>query len=230
MYSVLVVEDEKEIQEIVCKYLAHEGYEAYSAHNGINALAIFHDHKIDMMILDIMMPGIDGFEVLKEIRKISQIPIVMLTAKQEEVDRLQGFDLGADDYVIKPFSPRELMKRVQVLIKRVYSHKEGEHILQVYPFELHVNSQKLFKGKREIPITAMEFNLLYVFFHNVGMVLSREQLIEKAIGEDYEGYDRSIDTYIKRIRHKIEDDSRNPQYLKTRYGAGYVFGGNEHEH
>jgi len=230
MYNVLVVEDEKEIQEIISKYLTREGYHVYSADDGINALAIFYDQRIDIVILDIMMPGIDGFEVLEEIRKVSQIPIIMLTAKQEEVDRLQGFDLGADDYVIKPFSPRELMKRVHVLIKRVYSHKEREHILHIHPFELHVDSHKLFKGKMEIPVTSMEFNLLYVFFHNVGMVLSRDQLIEKALGNDYEGYDRSIDTYIKRIRHKIEEDSKNPQYLKTRYGAGYVFEGNKHEH
>lgn len=230
MYNILVVEDENEIREILCKYLINEGYQAYSADNGIDALGVFHDHKIHLMLLDIMMPGIDGFQVLEEIRKISDVPVILLTAKQEEVDRLMGFDLGADDYVLKPFSPKEMMKRVAVLIKRIYKENVKRKILYHGSLELHVESQKLFKNKAEIPITTMEYDLLYVFFSNIGNVLSREQLIEKALGQDYEGYDRSIDTYIKRIRQKIEEDSKNPFYLKTRYGAGYVFGGNEHEH
>lgn len=230
MYNILVVEDEKEIREILCKYLVKEGYYAYSENNGIDALAVFHDEQIHLMIVDIMMPGIDGFEVLEEIRKISDIPVIMLTAKQEEVDRLMGFDLGADDYVVKPFSPKEVMKRVGVLIKRIYHEKKPKSIFLNGSLELHLESQKLFKNKKEIPITSMEFDLLKVLFSNIGIVLSRNQLIEKALGQDYEGYDRSIDTYIKRIRQKIEDDSKNPYYLQTRYGAGYVFGGHEDEY
>lgn len=230
MYNILVVEDEKEVQEILCKYLEKEGYHPYSADNGIDALAVFHDEKIHLMIVDIMMPGIDGFEVLQEIRKISDIPVIMLTAKQEEVDRLMGFDLGADDYVVKPFSPREIIKRVGVLIKRIYHEKKPENIFLHESLELHIESRKLYKNNKEISITSMEFDLLKVLFSNIGIVLSRDQLIEKALGQDYEGYDRSIDTYIKRIRQKIEDDSKNPHYLQTKYGAGYVFGGNKREY
>lgn len=223
-YQVLVVEDHKEISEIVAKYLDKEGYAYHIAENGFEALEYFNSQPIHLILLDIMMPGINGFEVLKEIRKISEVPVIFLTAKQEEVDRIKGFDIGADDYVIKPFSARELMRRIKVLIKRVY-HESDEIIYRYQNLSLHTKSMKLYKEDEEIIITASEYNLLLVMFQHQGQVLTREQLINLAYGDDYEGYDRNIDSYIKRIRQKIEVDSKNPQILITKYGAGYIFGG-----
>lgn len=223
-YQVLVVEDQTEIRDIISKYLEKEGYGYYLAKDGFEALNIFNSQTVHLVLLDIMMPGIDGFEVLQEIRKISEVPVIMITAKQEEVDRLKGFNNGADDYVVKPFSVKELMLRIKRFLKRIY-HESDEIIYQYKDLSLHTNSMKLYKRNNEIQITAAEYSLLLVMFKNKGQVLSREQLIELAYGNEYEGYDRNVDSYIKRIRQKIEDDPRNPQILITKYGAGYTFGG-----
>lgn len=222
-YNILVVEDQKEIRDIVSKYLANEGYQDYLAKDGFEALDLFNQHNIHLVLLDVMMPGIDGFDVLKEIRKISEVPVIMVTAKQEEVDRLKGFDNGADDYVVKPFSARELMKRIKVLLKRVYNDTD-EIVYKHRYLSLYTKSMKLMKYDEEIDITSTEYKLLLVMFKNKGRVFTREQLIALAFGDDYEGYDRNIDSYIKRIRQKIEDDPRKPVFLISKYGAGYMFG------
>jgi DNA-binding response OmpR family regulator len=223
-YNILLVEDQKEISDIVAKYLEKEGYGYSVASDGFEALKYFNQSKFHLVLLDIMMPGISGFEVLKEIRKISDIPVILVTAKEEEIDRLKGFEIGADDYVVKPFSPRELMKRIKVFLKRIY-HESDELVYEYKDLSLHTKSMKLYKGEKDIPITAAEYNLIYTLFKNKGQVLTREQLITFSYGDDYEGYDRNIDSYIKRIRQKIEDDPKNPEILKTKYGAGYIFGG-----
>ena len=223
-YQILVVEDQEEIRSIVEKYLIKEGYIVLTARDGFEALNKFNTETIHLILLDIMMPGIDGFEVLQEIRRISEIPVIMLTAKQEEVDRVKGFDIGVDDYVIKPFSIKELMLRVKRLIKRVYN-ETGEIVYRYEDLSLHTGSMKLYRGEDEIVITSAEYSLLHVMFKNQGRILTREQLIELAYGHEYEGYDRNIDSYIKRLRQKIEKDPRNPQILVTKYGAGYMFGG-----
>lgn len=226
VYQILVVEDQKEISDILMKYIAKEGYGVAVASNGFEALELFGNQEFHLVLLDIMMPGINGFEVLKEIRKISDVPVIMLTAKQEEVDRLKGFETGADDYVIKPFSPRELMKRIRVFIKRIYN--EADEIVYIFrDLKLYTKGMKLVKNNNEIVLTAAEYKLLFVLFKNKGQILTREQLIELAYGSDYEGYDRNIDSFIKRIRQKIEDDPKNPKILITKYGAGYIFGGDE---
>lgn len=225
-YQIMVVEDQKEIREIISEYLKHEAYGVYMAENGFEALDIFNKNNIHLVILDIMMPGIDGFQVLEEIRKVSDVPIIMVTAKKEEIDRIKGFNLGADDYVIKPFSSKELILRVKRLLQRIYN--ENEEIVYKYgDLKLFTKSMKLYKKDVEIQITAAEYNLLLVMFKNKGHVLTREQLIELAYGNEYEGYDRNVDSYIKRIRQKIEDDNKNPRILVTKYGAGYIFGGGE---
>jgi len=225
-YKILVVEDQKEISDIISKYITKEGYGVYVAGNGFEALDSFNKQAFHLVLLDIMMPGINGFEVLKEIRKISDVPVIMLTAKQEEIDRLKGFEIGADDYVIKPFSPRELMKRIQVFLKRIY-HESDEIIYSFGDLSLHTKSMKLFKCDKEISITSAEYRLLFALFKNKGQVLTREQIITLAYGDDYEGIDRNIDSSIKRIRQKIENDPKKPEILTTKYGAGYVFGGEE---
>lgn len=224
IFKILVVEDQQEIRELIAKYLAKEGYEVILAKQGFEALEQFENQEIHLVLLDVMMPGINGFEVLSEIRKISDVPVIMLTAKQEEIDRLKGFELGVDDYVVKPFSPRELMKRVQVFLKRIY-HESNEIVYQYQNLRLYSKSLVLFRDDKEIELTAAEYKVLATFMKNKGQILSREQLIEQAFGGDYEGYDRNIDSFIKRIRQKIEADPKNPKLLVTKYGAGYMFGG-----
>lgn len=224
MYRILVIEDKTEISSIVKKYIQKEGYLCEIAENGLEALDLFSREKYHLLILDIMMPGIDGFEVLSSIRQISDVPIIMLTAKEEEVDRIKGFDKGADDYVVKPFSPRELMRRVKVFLKRTY-HLSDEIVIQSGKIKLYTESMKLIINEQEVPLTTTEFKLLYELMRNMNHILSRDQLIDLAFGADYEGFDRNIDSYIKRIRQKIEKDPKNPVYLRTKYGQGYVFGG-----
>jgi len=223
-YSILVVEDEKELSSIISKYLEKEDYHVEIAENGLKALELFNKHNFHLILLDVMMPGISGFEVLKDIRSNSNIPIIMLTAKEQEIDKIKGFDFGADDYVTKPFSPRELMKRIKAIFRRVYNESD-ELVLHIDNLKLHINKMKLYKNDEEIVITSTEFQLLKTFMNNYGIVLTRERLIALSFGYDYEGFDRNIDTYIKRIRHKIEDDPKNPKYLITKYRAGYIFGG-----
>lgn len=220
-YHILLVEDQDEISQIVLKYLEKEGFTYKHAKNGIEALAYFHEAFFHLVLLDIMLPGIDGFDILSNIRTSSSVPVIMLTAKTHEDDRLKGFDSGADDYVLKPFSPRELMQRVKVLIKRVYGD-DLEVVYQVGALELNTKKMKLVKDKKEIALTTAEFQVLKVLMMHKGQVLSREQLILDAFGNAYDGTDRNIDSHIKRIRQKIETDPKSPQYLHTKYGAGYV--------
>ncbi len=223
-FNILIVEDEAEISDVIQKYVEHEGYNYKVVKTGFQALEAFNQDVFHLVLLDVMLPGIDGFQVLKEIRATSSVPIIMMTAKRQEVDRLRGFDEGADDYVVKPFSPRELIKRIKVFFKRIYNESD-EVILHVEIFKLYLNSRKLFKNNEEIEITSTEFQLLQAFIKNKGIVLSRERLIELAFGYEYEGFDRNVDVYIKRIRNKIEDDPSHPKYLVTKFRAGYVFGG-----
>ena len=206
-----------------------EGYTTLIANDGIEGLALFRDSNPDLVISDVMMPTIDGFEVLREIRLISDVPVIMLTAKQEEVDRLKGFENGADDYVTKPFSPKELVRRVMVMLKRTYKAIEDKQVLIEGELKLDLNKQKLYKNEDEIDITSKEFQIIYAFFKNPRQILSREQLIELAFSNGFDGFDRTIDAHIKKIRHKIEEDTKNPKYLKTKYGAGYIFGGSDED-
>ena len=227
MFKIMIIEDEKEIRDIVGKYLEKEGYTVRLAGDGFEGLHIFNEFSPHLVVLDVMMPGISGFDVLKEIRMLSEVPVIMLTAKHQEMDRIKGFDLGADDYVTKPFSSRELVKRVNAVLRRSYKHLFQHEQLLFGPFRLNTSDQLLYKSDILIHLTTKEFQIMEVFFHNIGLLLTRDQLIEKAFGELYDGYDRAIDTQIKKIRQKIESDTKNPVFLKTKYGAGYIFGGNE---
>lgn len=227
-HRIIVVEDEDPIREMLTIYLNDAGYETKGYSNGIDALSDFDDFKPHLAILDISMPGISGLQVLEEIRDISEIPVIMLTALAAEPDRLKGFDKGADDYVCKPFSPKEVISRVNVFIKRLY--KTHGDIIEYEELKLDTEKMSLYKNDEIIPITSREYEILYVFFNNIDIPLTREQIINKAIGYDYEAYDRSIDAFIKNIRHKIEDDWKHPKYIKTKYAHGYVFGGSDDEH
>ncbi len=221
---ILVVEDHKDISSIIIKYLQNEGYEHILVEDGLSALEAFSENTFHLVILDVMLPGIDGFQVLTDIREISDVPVIMLTARELEPDRIKGFDLGADDYVTKPFSPKELMRRVKSIFKRVYNDNQSKS-LSFREITLNLGNMILEKNGESIELTSTEFRLLRVLMENKGIILSRDQIISLAFGYDYEGIDRSIDTHIRRLRAKIEDDPSDPKYLLTKYGAGYMFGG-----
>lgn len=227
-YNILIADDEIKILEIVDLYLSKEGYTVYKAKDGQEALYIFENEKIDLLILDLMMPNLSGEEVCMKIRQSSDVPIIMLTAKSEVDDKLLGLSIGADDYVTKPFSARELVGRVHALLRR--SYKEKNPSADYFSFndgDLEVDFRKMIVKKKgfEIKFTANEFKILKVLLANPGQIFSRDQLVEKAFGFDYGGYDRTIDTHIKNIRQKIEDDQKKPKYIQTIYGVGYKFGG-----
>ncbi len=219
--SILVVEDEEKIAEIVKAYLEKDGFSVTITETGQKALSVLKD-GFDLIILDLMLPDIAGEDICQTIRKDSDLPIIMLTAKSEEEDRIKGLGIGADDYVVKPFSPRELVARVKALLRRVKGTKKsisfnnGNLIIDSSRFEVT-------KGGSLVVLTPTEFKLLQCLAERPVQVFTRLQLVNVILGYDFDGYDRTIDAHIKNIRHKIEDDPRVPSYIKTVYGIGYRF-------
>ncbi|HLR20905.1 MAG TPA: response regulator transcription factor [Tissierellaceae bacterium] len=224
-YFILVVEDEKNISNVIKAYLEKENYNVVTAFDGQEAMDIFEREKIDLIILDLMLPKISGEEVCNRIRSTSDIPIIMLTAKSDEDSRVEGLTMGADDYVVKPFSPRELVSRVKALIRRTYKTSSLSNNKLIFSGDLKINLDKFLvtKNNTKIDLTTNEFKVLSILASNPSVVFSREQLIDQAFGIDYKGFDRTIDTHIKNIRQKIEDDPRKPKYILTVYGMGYKF-------
>ncbi|MFZ5969459.1 MAG: response regulator transcription factor [Bacillota bacterium] len=228
--KVLIVEDEPKIVEVIEAYLKKEGFEILVAEDGEKALTILQNEFVHLIILDLMLPKISGEDVCKKIRSTSDTPIIMLTAKSEEEEKLMGLALGADDYITKPFSPKELVGRVNALVRRAY--RDSNTLADYLAFndgDLEVNIKKHIVKKKGsiVSLTANEFKLLYVLLMNPGQVFSRDQLLEKSFGFDYIGFDRTVDTHIKNIRQKIEDDPKKPIYVLTIYGVGYKFGGSK---
>ncbi|MDO5719039.1 MAG: response regulator transcription factor [Tissierellia bacterium] len=224
MKKILLVEDEKGISSIVKAYLEKEGYIVFCAFDGKRAIELFKEENPDLIVLDRMLPLISGEEVLKNIRESSDIPVILLTAKVEEDDRIEGFQLGADDYVTKPFSPKELMERVKAILRRTSA--DSSNILSFDNGNLLINTENYsckVDGK-DISLTNNEFTILKVLFSKPGKIFTREEIIAIAFGESYEAYDRAIDTHIKNIRQKIESNPRDPKYIKTVYGIGYKAG------
>lgn len=226
--NILIVEDEKNISEVIKAYLTKEGFNVLTAEDGKEALSVFYKEEIHLIILDLMLPEISGEEVCARIRTTSDVPIIMLTAKVDEDNKVEGLSIGADDYVTKPFSPRELVSRVKALLRRSYRNSTplAEKLMfNDNDLEVYIDKMIVRKNGENVDLTSNEFKVLTSLLTNPGQVLSREQLIKMAFGYDYDGYDRTIDTYIKNIRQKIEDDSKKPIYIITIYGAGYKFGG-----
>lgn len=226
--KILVVEDEKNILEVIEAYLLKEGFRVITAEDGEMALELFKTEKIHLIVLDLMLPKISGEEVCTTIRATSDIPIIMLTAKVDEDDKIEGLTIGADDYITKPFSPRELVSRVKALLRR--SYRDSNPLAEKLVFndgDLEVDIDKMIVRKKgeNVYLTSNEFKILSSLLTRPGQVFSREQLIELAFGYDYDGFDRTIDTYIKNIRQKIEDNPKSPNYIITVYGVGYKFGG-----
>ncbi|MEH7106243.1 response regulator transcription factor [Bacillus sp. JJ1764] len=226
--KILLVDDERRIIEVLEAYLVREGYEIHSADNGIDALKKVKTINPDLIILDLMLPDISGEEVCRLVRKESDVPIFMLTAKSAEDDRINGIVMGADDYLTKPFSPREVVVRVQAILRRVKKTEKVER-LEFNNQKLAIDLEKkavMVKGQ-EITLTPIEYKLLTNMAMNPGRVYSRMDLLEKIQDEGmyYEGYERSVDTHIKNLRKKIELDSRQPEFIMTVFGMGYKFGG-----
>ena len=219
--TVLIVDDEKRLVTLVQSYLIQEGYRALAAYNGKDALAVAKKEPPDLIILDIMMPEMNGYEFMRSHRAQKDTPIIMLTAKVEDDDKIIGLELGADDYVTKPFKPRELMARVRNVLRRNGKSEPKGKILKVSDISLDRDSREIFAGTRSVDLTPSEFELFAALMSSPGRVFSRLDLLDVIQGVRYEGYERTIDTHIKNLRSKIEEDPRKPQYIETVYGVGY---------
>lgn len=226
--SILIVEDEKKISGIVKAYLEKEQYEVTIAETGKRALGLLQK-GVNLVILDLMLPDMDGEEICRIIREGSDIPVIMLTAKSGEDDKITGLGIGADDYVVKPFSPRELVARVKAHLRR--SRKSQKEILSFNSGFLKINTAnyEVFKENEQVIMTPTEFKILIALAENPGRVLTRDQIVNLVQGYDFEGYDRTIDAHIKNLRQKVERHSKEPEFIKTVYGVGYKFIGTSDE-
>jgi two-component system, OmpR family, response regulator RegX3 len=223
---ILLVEDEKAIREAVAAYLERENYWVTGAADGQEALEEFSKHHYDLVVLDLMLPLIPGEKVCRTIRESSDVPIIMLTAKGEIEDRIIGLELGADDYLVKPFSPRELVARVRALLRRAHiDTDQAREILEFGELTIDISGHRVLVNDEEIDLTASEFKLLTTLSHYPGRVYSRMELVEKVLGYDFEGYERTIDSHVKNLRAKMGDDPRNPKWIATVHGVGYRFDG-----
>jgi len=225
MKTILVVDDEPKITQLVKDYLERAGFDARVAHDGPSALKAVHAGKPDAVILDLGLPALDGLDVTREIRKVSNVPIIMLTARSEETDKLVGLELGADDYVTKPFSPKELVARVRALFRRIENYSEpATQVVRLADLTLDLPRMRVSAEGREIEaLTSTEFELLSTLARQPGRVFTRAQLLDAVHGVAFESYERAIDAHIKNIRRKIEPTPSEPRYILTVYGVGYKF-------
>ncbi len=222
MTTILLVDDEPKIVQLGRDYLERAGFSVASAANGEAALAAFRSKLPDLIVLDLGLPGPDGLEVTRQVRRSSNVPIIMLTARGEESDKLIGLELGADDYMVKPFSPKELVARVRAVLRRAAGRAGPEaDVLRVADLVLDLPRQRLTVGDRLVELTATEFQLLAALARQPGRIFTRAQLLDAVRGVAFESYERAIDTHIKNLRRKIEPDPHQPRYLLTVYGVGY---------
>jgi len=219
---VLVVDDEMKIARLVRDYLTEAGFDVALASTGPAAVAAVRSDRPDLVVLDLGLPGMDGYDVTRAIRGRSAIPIIMLTARSEETDRIVGLELGADDYVVKPFSPRELVARVKAVLRRTGGEVATETI-RVMDVQIDLPHRSVDRGGSRIELTATEFELLRALASNPGRVFTRGQLLDSIRGVSFESYERAIDAHIKNLRKKLEPDPRRPRYVLTVYGVGYKF-------
>ena len=228
-HHILIVEDERSVRDPLASYFKSNGFRVAQASHALEARHLLGRYKFDLVILDIMMPGEDGLSLCRSIREKLDIPTVLLTAKAEETDRIIGLEMGADDYVVKPFAPRELLARVKAILRRAHSVPSGRRVppnktLQFDTWRLKTGERHLI-GEDEVvvPLSTGEFNLLLVFLEHPQVVLTRDQLLDLAQGREATAFDRSIDNMISRVRKKIEPNPKNPSYIKTVWGGGYCF-------
>jgi DNA-binding response OmpR family regulator len=230
--KILIVDDEPKITQIVSAYLEKEGYQVFIASTGKEALEYSESKGLDFIILDLGLPDMPGEEVCQRIRQRRDTPILMLTAKAEEGDKIEGLTLGADDYLTKPFSPRELIARIRAILRRVKGEREPQRDIISFDggrLRIDVAKHEVFRSGEPVILTPNELRLLLALARYPGRVYTRSELIHKVQGYEYEGYERTIDAHIKNLRHKIEEDPRKPKYILTVFGVGYRFGGEENE-
>ena len=224
--KIILVDDEPEILTLVRDYLTREGFSVLTAINGNEGMELIEREKPDLVLLDWMLPGMSGLEMCKHLRETSTIPIIMLTAKSEEIDRVLGLEFGADDYIVKPFSLRELAARIKTVLRRSsgVTQENNSSILVRGELSIDVSSHKVSKRGQELFLTPTEFNILHLLATRPGTVYSRLQLLRQAMGEEYLYYERSIDTHVSNLRKKVEDNPSEPKYVETVFGVGYRFG------
>jgi DNA-binding response OmpR family regulator len=221
--TILVVDDEPRLVSLVRGYLEQEGYQVVTAGNGRDALFVARESQPDLIVLDLMMPELDGWEFMRRHRQERNTAIIMLTARIEDVDKVAGLEMGADDYITKPFSPRELVARVRAVLRRLEPATEKSDLLRLGPLELDRTAHTLKKDGALVELTRMEFDLLDTLMSSPGRAFSRLELLERTQGYAYDGYERTVDVHVKNLRKKIEADSANPTYVHTVFGVGYRF-------
>jgi two-component system alkaline phosphatase synthesis response regulator PhoP len=223
MPTILIIEDEIELVRVLRSYLEQANFTVLSAVQGDTGLTLWAHKQPDLVILDLNLPGMDGLDVAREMRRKSDIPIIMVTARVEETDRLIGLELGADDYITKPFSPREVVARVRAVLRRAGLPRAKNNVLRSGSLEIDLDAHTVSREEETIDLTPTEFKLLETLASQPGRVFSRLQLLEESQGDAYEGYERTIDAHIKNLRGKIEPDTKNPYYIETVFGIGYRF-------
>jgi two-component system alkaline phosphatase synthesis response regulator PhoP len=223
MPKILIIEDESELIKVLKSYLEQAGYQVFSARRGDSGLVAWEQNHPDLVILDLNLPGMDGLDVARAIRRKSTVPILMLTARVDETDQIVGLELGADDYVTKPFSPRVVVSRVRALLRRTETDTMPEQVYRVADLEIDLAAHTITRQGEVFDLTPTEFSLLATLASQPGRVYSRLQLLESSQGSAYEGYERTIDAHIKNLRAKIELDPKNPCYIETVFGVGYRF-------
>ena len=224
---ILVVEDDRKTAELIRLYLERDGYQVLAAYDGSDGLDIAREWKPDLVVLDILLPGLNGMEVCRTLRNESEVPIIMLTALSTEHDKLGGLDLGADDYMTKPFSPNELVARVRAVLRRTIEDSiyRGPSGVERGELKIDFRQNNVKVREKDVHLTPTEFRILAVLVREPGRVFSRSQLVDRALGYDFEGMDRTVDVHVLNLRRKIEVDANRPQYVMTVYGMGYKFGG-----
>ncbi|WP_287153129.1 response regulator transcription factor [Candidatus Solincola tengchongensis] len=219
---ILVADDEREIASVVRAYLEKEGYTTLTAHDGETALRMWHEHRPSLLVLDVIMPGLDGYSICREVRKSSDVPIVILSAKAEEEDKLLGLELGADDYVVKPFSPRELVARIRAILRRRGCETERDAI-SAGPLVVEPKARTARVWDREIALTPREFDILAALASHPEKVFTREELLAAILEDATSSYDRNVDTHIKNLRRKLKEAAEGWAFIETVYGVGYRF-------
>ncbi len=220
---ILVVDDESRIVKLARDYLEQAGFRVISAADGVDGLAAARRDRPDLVVLDLMLPKMDGLDVCRALRRESNVPIIMLTARIEETDRLIGLELGADDYITKPFSPRELVARVRTVLRRARGESRQPGLLRAADLEIDLEGHRLSRGGEPVKLSRIEFNLLVILAQHPGQTFTRAQLLDRLHGIAFDGYERSIDAHIKNLRRKLEPDPAEPRYVLTVYGIGYQF-------
>lgn len=219
---ILIVEDEGKITQLLCDYLTRAGYRATTLGHGGQVISYVRGEMPDLILLDIMLPGMDGMAICRELRQFSSVPVIMITARVDEIDRLLGLELGADDYICKPFSPREVVARVKAVLRRGHVKTDG-HKIALGPFVLDEETYEAKAGGHLLDLTASEFKLLKVLMNRPNRVFSRSELIERVLGYNFEGYERTIDSHIKNLRKKIAKFYPDQEFIGSIYGVGYKF-------